>query len=50
LPGASNPDMTVRRVEAYVEVDGEERLMVFITNNEDWSGQRQLFLPVWRQL
>jgi hypothetical protein len=37
LPGASNPDMTVRRVEAYVEVDGEERLMVFITNNEDWS-------------
>ena len=37
LPGASNPDMTVRRVEAYVEVDGEQRLMVFITNNEDWS-------------
>ena len=37
LPGASNPDMTVRRVEAYVEINGELRLMVFITNNEDWS-------------
>ncbi len=28
---------TLRRVEAWVEVDGEERLMVFITNNTDWS-------------
>lgn len=28
---------TVRRVEAWVEVDGQERLMVFITNNTDWS-------------
>lgn len=37
LPNAKNPDMTVRRVEAYVEVNGEQRLMVFITNNEDWS-------------
>jgi hypothetical protein len=37
LPNADNPDMTVRRVEAYVEVDGERRLMVFITNNEQWS-------------
>ena len=37
LPNAQNPDMTIRRVEAYVEVNGELRLMVFITNNEDWS-------------
>jgi len=37
LPNADNPDMTVRRVEAYVEMDGERRLMVFITNNEQWS-------------
>ncbi|MBK8092204.1 MAG: IS4 family transposase [Verrucomicrobiaceae bacterium] len=28
---------TVRRVEAWVEVDGEKRLMVFITNNTHWS-------------
>ena len=28
---------TLRRVEAWVEVDGEERLMVFITNNTAWS-------------
>lgn len=27
----------VRRVEAWVEVDGEDRLMVFITNNPTWS-------------
>ncbi len=27
----------VRRVEAWVEVDGKERLMVFITNNPNWS-------------
>jgi len=27
----------IRRVEAWVEVDGEERLMVFITNNPHWS-------------
>lgn len=27
----------VRRVQAWVEVDGEERLMVFITNNPNWS-------------
>ena len=30
---------TLRRVEAWVEVDGEERLMVFITNNTDWSAR-----------
>jgi hypothetical protein len=29
--------MAVRRVEAWVEVDGEERLMVFLTNNPTWS-------------
>jgi len=28
---------SVRRVEAWVEVDGRQRLMVFITNNTDWS-------------
>ena len=28
---------TLRRVEAWVEVDGELRLMVFITNNTTWS-------------
>jgi len=27
----------VRRVEAWVEVDGQQRLMVFITNNPNWS-------------
>ncbi|MFM7182571.1 MAG: IS4 family transposase [Verrucomicrobiales bacterium] len=31
--------MVVRRVEARVEVDGEWRIMVFITNNFDWSPQ-----------
>ncbi len=30
-------DWTFRRVEAWVEVDGEERLMVFISNNTSWS-------------
>lgn len=28
---------TLRRVEAWVEVEGKERLMVFITNNTAWS-------------
>jgi hypothetical protein len=28
---------TLRRVEAWVEVDGQQRLMVFITNNTAWS-------------
>jgi hypothetical protein len=31
--------LLVRRVEAWVEVDGQERLMVFITNNLTWSPQ-----------
>jgi len=31
--------MVLRRVEAWVEVDGEWRVMVFITNNFDWSPQ-----------
>jgi IS5 family transposase len=30
---------TVRRVEAWVKVDGQQRLMVFITNNTRWSAQ-----------
>lgn len=29
--------MRVRRVEAWVEVDGEWRVMVFMTNNLEWS-------------
>lgn len=29
--------MKLRRVEAWVEVDGEWRVMVFITNNMEWS-------------
>lgn len=29
--------LELRRVEAWVEVDGERRLMVFLTNNRDWS-------------
>jgi hypothetical protein len=29
----------LRRVEAWVEVDGQERLMVFVTNQLDWSPQ-----------
>jgi hypothetical protein len=29
--------MRLRRVEAWVEVDGEWRVMVFITNNTEWS-------------
>lgn len=29
--------MKLRRVEACVEVDGEWRVMVFITNNTEWS-------------
>lgn len=37
LPNAQNPDMTVRRIEAYVQVDGQWRLMVFITNHQQWS-------------
>lgn len=31
--------LIMRRVEARVEVDGEWRIMVFITNNFDWSPQ-----------
>ena len=30
---------TLRRVEALVEVDGKERVMVFITNNTEWSAR-----------
>lgn len=29
--------LEMRRVEAWVEVDGERRLMVFLTNNREWS-------------
>jgi hypothetical protein len=37
LTGASHQGMQLRRVEARVEVDGEWRVMVFITNNLEWS-------------
>lgn len=34
---ALNDSQSARRIEAWVKVDGEERLMVFLTNNLDWS-------------
>jgi hypothetical protein len=37
LKNAKHGGMLLRRVEAEVEIDGEERLMVFITNNLSWS-------------
>jgi hypothetical protein len=37
LTGKKNQGMKIRRVEAWVEVDGEWRAMVFITNNLTWS-------------
>jgi hypothetical protein len=39
LTGAKHKGMRMRRVEAQVEVDGERRVMVFITNNLHWSPQ-----------
>jgi len=36
LQGA-NKGMQIRRVEAWVEVDNQRRIMVFITNNVAWS-------------
>ena len=36
---ADKPGEFVRRVEAWVEVDGKERLMVFLTNNLVWSAR-----------
>lgn len=33
----AKPGMQVRRIEAWVEVEGKPRLMVFITNNLAWS-------------
>jgi hypothetical protein len=39
LTGAKHKGMQMRRVEARVEVDGEWRVMVFITNNLKWSPQ-----------
>lgn len=40
----------LRRVEAWVEVDGKERLMVFLTNNMSWSPQTvaDLYRCRWR--
>jgi len=29
--------LVIRRIEAYVEVNNEERIMVFITNNMTWA-------------
>jgi hypothetical protein len=37
LKNARHEGMLLRRVEALVEIDGEERRMVFITNNLSWS-------------
>ena len=37
LTGKKHAGMEVRRVEAWVEVDGAWRKMVFLTNNMDWS-------------
>jgi hypothetical protein len=37
LTGQDN--LLVRRIEAWVEIDGEDRIMVFITNNLTWSPQ-----------
>ena len=37
LTGKKHAGMEVRRVEAWVEVDGEWRKMVFLTNNMAWS-------------
>ena len=36
---AGRKGMRVRRVEARVEVDGEERVMVFLTNHFTWSAR-----------
>lgn len=33
------PGWTLRRVEALVEVDGKDRVMVFLTNNTAWSAR-----------
>lgn len=33
------PGRTLRRVEAVVEVDGKDKIMVFITNNTVWSAR-----------
>ena len=37
LKNAKHEGMLLRRVEAQVEIHGEERLLVFITNNLSWS-------------
>ena len=37
LQSPKHEGMWLRRVEAYGEIDGEERLMVFIPNNLSWS-------------
>lgn len=37
LTGKKHEGMRIRRVEAWVEIDGEWRVMVFITNNFAWS-------------
>ena len=40
----------MRRVVAWVEVDGKERLMTFLTNNLTWSAESvaQLYKCPWR--
>ncbi len=39
LTGTKHKGMRIRRVEAWVEVNGQWRVMVFITNNLAWSPQ-----------
>lgn len=39
LTGKKHQGMQLRRVEAWVEVDGKWQIMVFITNNLEWSPQ-----------
>jgi IS4 transposase len=36
---ANEPGEFVRRIEAWIEVDGKECLMVFLTNNLKWSAR-----------
>ena len=36
---AKCPGWRLRRVEAIVEVDGKDKVMVFITNNKEWSAR-----------
>jgi hypothetical protein len=49
LKNPKHKGMLLRRVEAHVEIEGEERLMVIITNNLSWSPRsvRDLYRRRW---